>query len=578
MTTAIAKALIDTRERARADAAVELAGRGYVQNEHDWSGQIVVGDHKVSARVALPDDFPDALPHVRVTRSLLPRRIPHVEADGKICLAPESGVLLDSSRPGAIVADSLIRAAASISAGLSGSNEQDFLSEFLAYWNHGASVLLHSVCNADDGSRVVYAFRVKRVGSQADLKVIADSETSARIWSNRLGASLVPEGEAFFARLESAFPPPDFDARLSVREIVRIIRERAGGSTGALDRWLQTSTLPATLILSVPLPAGSRAMAGIRLPAPRKVPGFRTGHAPRNWQLICGAHLAAERLKVDRVDPAFLLPRGGAPISLSDCTVVIAGCGSVGSRIAEHLAMLGVGKLRLVDHERLEPANVHRHVLGMDVIGANKAAALKTKLQLRFPHLAVVHCAKRVEEILIAETEFITETDLAVFALGDDTLGRRIDGLLHSHGTRRIHAWVEPIGIGQHVLAMANPAAPGCFECIFERTDEGALTNRAAFAEAGQDFQRSLAGCAGKFTPFSSIDADRAAIEAAELSGRILGGDAPENVLISRLGRRDPFLRAGFNLSPRASLFVEGEVRADNGFVRQDCPTCGQPS
>ena len=60
----------------------------------------------------------------------------------------------------------------------------------------------------------------------------------------------------------------------------------------------------------------------------------------------------------------------------SSVSVAVIGCGSGGSTIADMLAKAGMGKLVLVDPDKLESGNLKRHVLTMDYVGMNKAEAM----------------------------------------------------------------------------------------------------------------------------------------------------------------------------------------------------------
>jgi hypothetical protein len=69
----------------------------------------------------------------------------------------------------------------------------------------------------------------------------------------------------------------------------------------------------------------------------------------------------------------------------------------------------------------------------------------------------------------------------------------------------RLHAWLEPLGIGGHVLATGVARSSGCFRCLFQTDTEYGLTNAASFVEPGQAFQRTYADRAGTFTLFTAL-------------------------------------------------------------------------
>lgn len=74
---------------------------------------------------------------------------------------------------------------------------------------------------------------------------------------------------------------------------------------------------------------------------------------------------------------------------LKDAHVVLVGTGALGSPLALHLARAGVGRLTLIDPDVLEAGNLGRHVLGTRHLGEFKVSALKERLHLDVPSVAV---------------------------------------------------------------------------------------------------------------------------------------------------------------------------------------------
>jgi hypothetical protein len=86
--------------------------------------------------------------------------------------------------------------------------------------------------------------------------------------------------------------------------------------------------------------------------------------------------------------------------------------------------------------------------------------------------------------------------------------------------------------------------------------------------------QLSYSGCAGVFTSFSAVDADKAANEAATIAARVLLHKEETNLLISWRGYDDDFVNAGHKISSRGKMFSENERRIETNFVNPICPTC----
>ena len=60
--------------------------------------------------------------------------------------------------------------------------------------------------------------------------------------------------------------------------------------------------------------------------------------------------------------------------------VTLCGAGAVGSNLADNLARQGLGRLRVIDHDRVEEHNVSTQLYGESDIGAWKVESLRNRL------------------------------------------------------------------------------------------------------------------------------------------------------------------------------------------------------
>lgn len=598
-TAAVASALVALaaeRAAAREEAALELYACGFVRapDGESWTGVLTLPEHagivsvEVHAEVRLPVTFPDALPEVQVDRARLPRRIAHAEKNGKICIAPTSGVLLDAERPRELVREALTRAAREIARGIAGESDPDLQSEFLAYWEETDAYDTYCICSPDGPLRTVARVRVKGKGFLASEHVlIADSEAIAEAWAANVGATATPSDTVLFVPLHTTFAPPAFGESLTVKEVRALIAAHTDVVTAeACAHHLSVTSLPTTIVLSLPegTQGAGRQLVAVRFERAKDKAakaarnGFRPGHVPPWRELQFSGNEPVGRLSLERLDRAYLGARGGAADALADRVVAVVGVGAVGSEIAQTLAALGVGCLRLIDPDTISAENVHRHVLGIRDLQKKKAVALAADLASRLPHQSVVARPERIEDVLTNDGEFLLSADLIVLALGDETLERRLNRLL-ANGPPRLHVWVEPLGIAGHALLVV-PGSIGCFECLLSLDPALGLYNRAAMTAPGQEIRRSLAGCAGTFSPFSALDARRTALEAADLGSRALVGGDVSSELVTWRGEHTEFEAAGYLLSRRAGTVAAGSRVRTTGveFGRTDCSVCGRAS
>lgn len=96
--------------------------------------------------------------------------------------------------------------------------------------------------------------------------------------------------------------------------------------------------------------------------------------------------------------------------------VVICGLGGLGSRVAELLTRAGVGYLRLVDFDKLEPTNLNRQFYFADQLGRYKADALAENLKRISPYTE-----------LEIHKENVTEQNLPALLRGVDVIVEAFD-------------------------------------------------------------------------------------------------------------------------------------------------------
>jgi hypothetical protein len=264
-------------------------------------------------------------------------------------------------------------------------------------------------------------------------------------------------------------------------------------------------------------------------------------------------------------------------MSLARKKVAIIGCGSVGGHIASALARAGVGELLLVDPDRLEAANLFRHVLGRLHLGAYKAVALALVLGLDVPYLTARADPRRAQDVLRSDPTLLGRFDVIVNATGDVTVARWLNRELYPRCTGRIvHTWLEPLGLGGHALLTAEGGAPGCYECLFVGEDgHECLHARSDLAAPDQVFHTTHAACGGAYTPYADLDARRTAELAARLIVEALHARSPAPRLRTWKSDGRRFAAAGFRTSSRFALAgFELDVGAVD-LVEPRCRVCG---
>ncbi|HEY6516715.1 MAG TPA: HesA/MoeB/ThiF family protein [Steroidobacteraceae bacterium] len=101
----------------------------------------------------------------------------------------------------------------------------------------------------------------------------------------------------------------------------------------------------------------------------------------------------------DRYARQMVLPEVGAAgqARLGAASVLIAGAGGLGCAVLQYLCAAGVGRLLIVDHDRVEESNLHRQPLyRMSDLGEPKARAAAAAMRLLNPAVAVNDVVERL--------------------------------------------------------------------------------------------------------------------------------------------------------------------------------------
>ena len=102
--------------------------------------------------------------------------------------------------------------------------------------------------------------------------------------------------------------------------------------------------------------------------------------------------------------------------AFSSATVAVCGLGGLGSNIAIALARAGIGKLILIDFDRVDITNLHRQQYKADQIGMYKTDALADNLREIAPYIE-----------LETHTERITEENIVTLLAGADIICEAFD-------------------------------------------------------------------------------------------------------------------------------------------------------
>ena len=156
---------------------------------------------------------------------------------------------------------------------------------------------------------------------------------------------------------------------------------------------------------------------------------------------------------------------------LASGRVAIVGCGATGSALAGLLARAGVGKLRIIDRDYVEPSNLQRQSLfdEKDALESlPKAIAAARKIASLNSEIAV---EPEVNDLTPANIEGLLE-GMDLILDGTDNFETRY--LLNDYAVKQSIPWIYSAAVGSYGVTMnILPAKTACLACIFPDSPRG---------------------------------------------------------------------------------------------------------
>jgi adenylyltransferase/sulfurtransferase len=153
-------------------------------------------------------------------------------------------------------------------------------------------------------------------------------------------------------------------------------------------------------------------------------------------------------------------------------TVVLVGCGALGTVAAELLTRAGVGRLRIVDRDFVELSNLQRQFL----FDESDAAEALPKAVAAVKRLARVNSEVELQPVVAdlvpANTEELFE-DAELIVDGTDNFETRF--LINDAAVSSNRPWIYSAAVGSYGLKFAIvPGRTACLRCIYPEPPQGA--------------------------------------------------------------------------------------------------------
>ncbi len=201
---------------------------------------------------------------------------------------------------------------------------------------------------------------------------------------------------------------------------------------------------------------------------------FGTGNTNRRTNLAQRRSPLNENDKQDERYSRQILFRGiGAEgqHKLERADVAIVGCGATGSALAGLLARAGVGTLRIVDRDYVEPSNLQRQSLFDEQDAAEslpKAIAAARKIAAFNSQIVV---QPKVEDLVPGNIEALLE-GVSLILDGTDNFETRY--LINDYAVDRSLPWIYSAAVGSYAVTLnVVPGQTACLACIFPDSPRG---------------------------------------------------------------------------------------------------------
>lgn len=522
-------------------------------------GEISIDQKLVCLAMAFPLEFPYKLPMVQFVNYMNYPLISHVFPNGAVCFADIDSTIVNIEQPIEIIRDVLEETIRTIKKGFEGETTDDLLNDFELYWKAKAKGVMNAILTPSNKPKYIYQIE----------NWFGDSKAALTDFFQKYDNSIDIEGLVCAEHIlvpitDTTFLKPNFwTSSANLYDFLFATVHSLPPSDLRNLKVMLNHSARSAIVFQLSLPNGRYCFVGLK---------FIPLEPCKEHPFISRLYLDMETIFIKRQDKAFLLERAGGNLNLQTKQVVLVGCGSVGSYLAQEISKTGIQKLVLIDHDQFEANNLYRHTLGIHQnLQKSKVEALKEKLTREIPFIDIQAFNATIEDVINQKSVDFSSYDLVIVATGNPNTNFELNKhFIQNHkGLPILYTWLDPYGIGGHTL-VSNHHEKGCYHCLYD--DQ--LHNEASFVAPNQKFTKSLSGCSGYFVPFSALDANQVAVQTIRVAVQVLLGEEKDNPIISWKGDAKQFLEQGFQLSPRYEQSTEALFENKYNYKKEDCKVC----
>ena len=156
---------------------------------------------------------------------------------------------------------------------------------------------------------------------------------------------------------------------------------------------------------------------------------------------------------------------------LKKAKVVVAGAGGLGSVVSIYLAAAGVGRIRLIDHDKVKLTDLNRQILYEDKdVGKGKVDSAKGKLESLNPEVVVETVSKKITEGSVFE--LVDGHDLIVDATDNFATRYILNKVAVNRDLPFFHG---AVGGFEGRATTIIPGQTACLKCLYRRAPQPAV-------------------------------------------------------------------------------------------------------
>ena len=241
---------------------------------------------------------------------------------------------------------------------------------------------------------------------------------------------------------------------------------------------------------------------------------------------------------------------------LCNSSAVLVGCGALGTALANLLVRAGLGRLRIIDRDFVEPSNLQRQTL-FEESDATEALPKAVAAERR---LRAINSAAKIEAVVADLTPANCEEHLDGFPLlldGTDNFETRL--LVNDYAVSHSIPWVYAAVVASYGLTMSiRPGETACLACLAESTLENG-GGELAGTEPTCDTIGVLGAAAGVVASMAAAAAMKLLLgKTSPTDGRLISCDVWTGRFQSIRPERDPNCRA---CARREFTYLEGDAQ-----------------